>query len=61
MRITLWRICARILAMPLLLPMSLAAQSTANPSGQPGSGISITYKRAAVPVLNPDGGLDSHC
>ena len=58
MRSTIWKLCARVLAMPLLLAMSLAAQSNIHPSVQPGSGISITYKRAAVPVLNPDGGLD---
>jgi len=58
MRSTLWKLCARVLAIPLLLPVSLAAQSSIHPSVQPGSGISITYKRAAIPVLNPDGGLD---
>ena len=44
-----------ILAISLLLPLAVAAQ--VNPS-QIAGGISVTYQRATVPILNPDGGLD---
>jgi len=60
MRSTRWKMCSRILAMPLLLPIFLAAQSSVNPMARSGSGIFVSYKRAPVPALNPDGGINAN-
>ena len=49
------KVCICMLAVSLLLPLAVAAQDS--PSRIAG-GISVTYQRATVPVLNPDGGLD---